>query len=468
MDINEEIKNLTKNFQELVEGRKEGESTEDFKHRLAQEQTDKKYGDYVNSLKKAIYSKQHDKKHGYKDESSGSIRTKKYNVQAFQNYSKFNKASNIDLKNGGFEPNSLSREEIKDRIEDDTDQLKREMRADNNSYNSITKQILDLTEAYVNLLEAQDARGGAQKEVNKITRTKKDKNGEPIEVVSVADELFPYKGTAKEQYNQKILAKINDMIEGTATLDDLIQLVRSKKPAVNVKESLQETLDKMMAVTEALTKSAQKWYDKVMDPETTPTGGMQLKVYTPEQAMKIAQGMSQMELDKKAAIKAMPKSKESKEPKQQANQLGLFNDNNSLEETLDKMMAVAEEIILERNKENRAKKEKWELKTNHITKKEKKAVQDYAKEQGDEAKYHQIAADDYDHIYSQQPAKAPNGMRNPVADYFNGKYQEMLRNKGRNEQNIADEVEPLTKKLKNREHKFHDMVRGFHDPNLNH
>ena len=346
MDINEEIKNLTKNFQELVEERKEGESTEDFKNRLAQEQTDKKYGDYVNSLKKAIYSKQHDKKHGYKDESSGSIRTKKYNVQAFRNYSKFNKASNIDLKNGGFEPNSLSREEIKDRIEDDADQLKREMRADNNSYNSITKQILDLTEAYANLLEAKDARGGAQKEVNKITRTKKDKNGEPIEVVSVADELFPYKGTAKEQYNQKILAKINDMIEGTATLEDLIQLIRQKK-AVTMKESLEETLNQMMAVTEVLTKSAQKWYDKVMDPETTPTGGMQLKVYTPEQAMKIAQGMSQMELDKKAAIKAMPKSKKSKEPKQQANQLGLFNCNNSLQETLDKMMAVAEAIISE-------------------------------------------------------------------------------------------------------------------------
>lgn len=37
----------------------------------------------------------------------------------------------------------------------------------------------------------------------------------------------------------------------------------------------------------------------------------------------------------------------------------------------------------------------------------------------------------------------------------------MLRNKGRNEQNIADEVEPLTKKLKNRKHSFHDRVRGW-------
>ena len=88
------------------------------------------------------------------------------------------------------------------------------------------------------LLVILEGKGGAEKEVNKISRTKKDKNDEPIEVVSVADELFPYKGTAKEQYNQKIIAKINDMIEGTATLDDLVQLVRQKKTPV--KESLDE------------------------------------------------------------------------------------------------------------------------------------------------------------------------------------------------------------------------------------
>ena len=62
---------------------------------------------------------------------------------------------------------------------------------------------------------------------NKIKRTKKDKDGEKVEVVSVADELFPYEGTAKQQFNQKILAKINDMIEGTGSLEDLIQFVRA-------------------------------------------------------------------------------------------------------------------------------------------------------------------------------------------------------------------------------------------------
>ena len=70
---------------------------------------------------------------------------------------------------------------------------------------------------------------------NKISKVKKGKDGEKVEVVSVADELFPYEGDAKQQFNQKILAKINDMIEGTGTLEDLIQFVRkgvaSKKTA---------------------------------------------------------------------------------------------------------------------------------------------------------------------------------------------------------------------------------------------
>ena len=394
MDINEEIKNLTEAYQALLEGH--NLSWVPLRALLKGKISQDKY-DELNAKAQAIPSSNdiHKKEDGEWDTSnltnksissvrSGELSTDKRHIENGRNKKELEIKRKNDENNGYTQATAKAKKKHKEKMND------------NNSYNSITKQILDLTEAYANLLEAQDARGGAQKEVNKITRTKKDKNGEPIEVVSVADELFPYKGTAKEQYNQKILAKINDMIEGTATLEDLIQLIRQKK-AVTMKESLEETLNQMMAVTEALTKSAQKWYDKVMDPETTPTGGMQLKVYTPEQAMKIAQGMSQMELDKKAAIKAMPKHKKNAEPKQQANQLGLFNDNNSLQETLDKMMAVTEEIILERNKENRAKKEKWELKTNHITKKEKKAVQDYAKEQGDEAKYHQIAADDYDH-----------------------------------------------------------------------
>ena len=73
---------------------------------------------------------------------------------------------------------------------------------------------------------------------NKISRVKKDKNGEKVEVVSVANELFPYEGSAKEQFNKKVLDKINAMIEGNGSLEDLIQFVRA-----GVKARAHESLD---------------------------------------------------------------------------------------------------------------------------------------------------------------------------------------------------------------------------------
>ena len=77
---------------------------------------------------------------------------------------------------------------------------------------------------------------------NEISRVKKNKKGERVEVVSVADELFPYEGDAKQQFNQKVLAKINDMIEGTGSLEDLIQFVRAgaKAKASKAHEALDE------------------------------------------------------------------------------------------------------------------------------------------------------------------------------------------------------------------------------------
>lgn len=235
----------------------------------------------------------------------------------------------------------------------------------------ILQQIQQLKEDFMNLKEVDDVGLGqpasdTPPSTNKIKRNVKTKNGK-AELVSVEDELFPYDGSKREQYRQKIIDTVNAMIQGTATLDDLLQVVRSQKNTKPVKEGFEGAIE------------------------------------------------------------------------------------------------VLEELILERNKENKTKKENWELKTNKITKKYKKGIQDYAKEQGDEAKFHQVAADDYDHIYSQQPAMAPNGTPNSVAAYFNDKYREMLRNKGRNEQNIADATEPLTNRLKNRKHAFHDMVRGYSD-----
>ena len=70
-------------------------------------------------------------------------------------------------------------------------------------------------------------------DTNKLRREKKGKNDEEVVVTSVQDELFPYEGNTKEQFNKKVIATINDMIEGKATLEDLIQLVRKGQKAVN-------------------------------------------------------------------------------------------------------------------------------------------------------------------------------------------------------------------------------------------
>lgn len=95
-------------------------------------------------------------------------------------------------------------------------------------YNEIIKEAQDIMQ---NLFEVSyyGANDVEEEQNNKIKKQGKDKNGNKVDLVSVQDELFPYEGTAKEQYNKKIIAKINDMIEGKATLEDLIQLVRRKR-----------------------------------------------------------------------------------------------------------------------------------------------------------------------------------------------------------------------------------------------
>ena len=95
------------------------------------------------------------------------------------------------------------------------------------------QQIQELQEQFNNLFEV-DGDGLGQPAVdvppsqNKIKRDRKTKDGK-VELVSVEDELFPYDGNKREQYRQKIIATINDMIQGKATLEDLLQIVRQKK-----------------------------------------------------------------------------------------------------------------------------------------------------------------------------------------------------------------------------------------------
>ena len=154
-----------------------------------------------------------------------------------------------------------SREELEAKREADEKNDFKQAIAKSIRRNKIKKEIKELKEAFEEIFEADKK----EKEVNKI-KYEKDKGPgkEPTEVVSVADELFPYKGSAKEQFNQKIIAKINDMIEGTATLEDLINLVRRKKVA-KVSESIEEAMALMEAiiseVSDELKKRAQQKAD---------------------------------------------------------------------------------------------------------------------------------------------------------------------------------------------------------------
>lgn len=70
--------------------------------------------------------------------------------------------------------------------------------------------------------------------VQKVGKRDKDKK-DNTEVVSVEDALFPNQGTNKEQVSQKIISKINELIEGRATLADLIQLVKQCTKKVRIK-----------------------------------------------------------------------------------------------------------------------------------------------------------------------------------------------------------------------------------------
>lgn len=93
------------------------------------------------------------------------------------------------------------------------------------------------------------------KKVNKIKRPKV--GAKNVDVVSVEDELFPYDGTAKQQYNQKIIDKLNEIIEGKATLEDLIRLVRQRR-AYKKRAIANEELSELVKNIEILVEEFKK------------------------------------------------------------------------------------------------------------------------------------------------------------------------------------------------------------------
>lgn len=108
----------------------------------------------------------------------------------------------------------------------------------------ILEEIQELSNKFSNLFEVEGL-GNPAVDVppsqNKIKKDRKTKDGK-VEVVSVEDELFPYEGNKREQYRQKILDTINNMIQGTATLEDLLQIVRQKKAPLKEAMELMEEL----------------------------------------------------------------------------------------------------------------------------------------------------------------------------------------------------------------------------------
>lgn len=148
--------------------------------------------------------------------------------------------------------NALAKKWVKGHNERLLKEISNHIDADGNIKESL-EILREAQDIMSNLFEVEyyGANDVEQEQNNKIKRQGKDKNGNKVDLVSVQDELFPYEGNAKEQYNKKIIAKINDMIEGKATLEDLIQLVRNKKTPVKesvVYESLKDIIDKKFSI----------------------------------------------------------------------------------------------------------------------------------------------------------------------------------------------------------------------------
>ena len=139
----------------------------------------------------------------------------------------------------------------------------------------ILEQINSLTEQFSNLFEVEglgDPASDVPPSTNKIKKDRKTKDGK-VELVSVEDELFPYDGNKREQYRQKIIDTINAMIQGTATLEDLLQIVRQKKMPVKegfegvieILENLREQIDKKIKAGEINLDKALKLDKKIED-----------------------------------------------------------------------------------------------------------------------------------------------------------------------------------------------------------
>ena len=291
LEIMEDILNI-------VEGRKE-ESIEDYKNRLHKElviDADKKAEAALNKGDFKEYSKQHarlDKLDDIQPVYNAYVRAEKdpkedTTKEEMQQYKSVRRNAEKSAKTHGYNAKKLENRSIK--AEDEGKERKAEYLYDkaNSEWDKETaeqdraakahkkveelkyggvKEALEIMEAILDVVTPifeLDYENKQNVNTNKIRKIKKDKDGENVEVVSVADELFPYEGNAKQQFNQKVLAKINDMIEGQGSLEDLIQFVR--KYSGNRKGG-NEKLHEALEILEKYTQEQKKGIAKKVLPE---------------------------------------------------------------------------------------------------------------------------------------------------------------------------------------------------------
>ena len=183
----------------------------------------------------------------HKDENGKWVKPEGYHNQNTPSYHRGNLATDKRRGLSQEAESKLRYERIHDYLNDYPKATKKSINRHNTRTNEAFKLIEEAFGLMTSLCEVDspDAIEDTSKEHNYLKREIKNKDGSKTDVVTVEDELFPYAGNAKQQFNQKVIAKINDMIEGKATLEDLIQFISAKNKVKKVHEDaeLQRALD---------------------------------------------------------------------------------------------------------------------------------------------------------------------------------------------------------------------------------
>lgn len=267
-------------------------------------------------------------------------------------------------------------------------------------HNKKVNEALDLMEEILFELDTEEKQNISP---NKIKKVRKDDNGEKVEVVSVADELFPYEGDAKQQFNQKILAKINDMIEGNGSLEDLIQFVRK---GVGNKKVAHESLDE-----------AKELLEEILNPD---------------------ESKRERKNNKQQVYRRMDDPEKGKIGVKKSYNRVIHNDSANKDSAFDYVKIKGTKYRVDKYGEIGAPI------------REAKDAKGY--------KENMDIANHYDHLYSKEPANSPDGSPNPVAAEYKRKYQEYFdkamkchygdENKSKKKYQKHDDAQAANNKLK--------------------